>query len=151
MKKIDKALLTEMIDAAIKARGQSYSPYSGFAVGAALLSDDGCIHAGCNVENAAYPLGFCAEANAIGNMIISGGRSIRHVVVAGPNEDVCTPCGGCRQQLREFTRADDLPITVCDVDGNVLMETTLFTLLPNSFGPETVNSVREQIEKPDHD
>ena len=147
MKKIDKDTLAKLVAAAGEARKNSYSPYSGYAVGAALLADDGNIYAGCNVENAAYPLGFCAEANAIGNMAAKGGRQIVAAVIAGPNQDLCAPCGGCRQQLREFAGADDVELYLCGVDGNVLMETTIFTLLPNLFGPDVVNAVRENKGK----
>ncbi len=129
-----------LIEAAVAARGQSYSPYSGYAVGASVLADDGTIYAGCNVENAAYPLGFCAEANAIGNMIAAGGRQIVHVVVTGPGTNICTPCGGCRQQIREFASSLDTPVTICDADGAVLLETDISTLLPNSFGPENLKN-----------
>lgn len=143
MKKIDDDLLTRLIEAALAARAQSYSPYSGYPVGAAILADDGNIYSGCNVENAAYPLGFCAEANAIGNMAVAGGRRIEIAVIAGPNDEICAPCGGCRQQLREFVGADDMPILICDVDGKIILETSLFEMLPNSFGPDTVNAVRD--------
>lgn len=143
MKKIDESIKKQLIKAAIEARSNSYSPYSGYAVGAAVLADDGAIYAGCNVENAAYPLGMCAEANAIGSMAMAGGRRIVAAVVSGPNDDLCAPCGGCRQNLREFAGADDIEIYLCDSEGGVLMETSIFTLLPNSFGPDVVNAVRE--------
>jgi len=140
VKKIDETEMKTLIEAAVVARGQSYSPYSGYAVGAALLADDGTIYTGCNVENAAYPLSFCAEANAIGNMIAAGGRQIVHVVVTGPGADICTPCGGCRQQIREFASSLDTPVTICNADGAVLLETNIGTLLPNSFGPENLKN-----------
>lgn len=132
--------LEKLIAAAVGARGQSYSPYSGYAVGAAILAEDGSIYSGCNVENAAYPLGFCAEANAIGNMIMGGGKRIVHVVVSGPCSDVCTPCGGCRQQIREFTTLHETPVTICDADGAIILETDIGALLPNSFGPENLSN-----------
>ncbi len=140
VKKIDEAEMKRLIEAAVAARGQSYSPYSGYAVGASLLAEDGVVYAGCNVENAAHPLGFCAEANAIGNMIAGGARQIVHIVITGPGADICTPCGGCRQQIREFASTQDTPITLCNADGAVLMETTIGTLLPDSFGPENLNN-----------
>lgn len=147
MKKIDDAALAALTEAAISARKNSYSPYSGYAVGAAVLADDGVVYAGCNVENAAYPLGFCAEANAIGNMAMAGARRIEAVVISGPNAEVCAPCGGCRQQLREFVGAEDMPIIICDVDGQVILESSLSEMLPHSFGPDTVNAVREGGEQ----
>lgn len=144
VKKLDEAEMKTLIEAAIAARAQSYSPYSGYAVGVALLADDGTIYAGCNVENAAYPLSFCAEANAIGNMVAAGGRQIVHVVVTGPGTDICTPCGGCRQQIREFASSLDTPVTICDASGAVLLETNIGTLLPNSFGPENLKTPKLQ-------
>ena len=86
-------------------------------------------------------LGFCAEPNAIGNMVMNGGSNIVHVVVAGPGAHVCTPCGGCRQQLREFSDGGDVGITICDVSGAIVKQTSLSTLLPDSFGPENVSEV----------
>jgi cytidine deaminase len=130
-------MLDPMIDAAIAARARSYSPYSRFAVGSAVRCERGLIHAGCNVENAAYPEGVCAEAGAISAMIVSGGRRIEAVVVAGGGGTPCMPCGGCRQKLREFA-APDIPVTVVDETGTVLMVRTLADLLPDSFGSEAL-------------
>lgn len=143
----DKPLKNELIAAAIAARNNSYSPYSGYAVGSAVLAEDGTVYSGCNVENAAYPLGFCAEANAIGNMIMGGGKKIIHIVVAGPNGDICTPCGGCRQQIREFADFSESPITICDADGGIVLETNIGALLPHSFGPENLNSAETAKQK----
>ena len=94
-----------LIKAAIDAMPSAYAPYSGFHVGAALLDENGNIHQGVNVENAAYPQGNCAEASAIAAMIIEGGRRIKAVAVAGRGDLLCTPCGGCRQRIREFADA----------------------------------------------
>jgi cytidine deaminase len=132
--------LTELIKAAMDARGKAYARYSNHPVGAAILADDRNIYAGCNVENAAYPLGFCAEANAIGNMVMGQGKAIRHIVIAGPGEHLCTPCGGCRQQIREFAGKAGAPVTIVDRTGAVLLETTSVELLPHSFGPENLSS-----------
>jgi cytidine deaminase len=129
----------ELIEQAVEARSHAYARYSNHPVGVALLADDGQVYRGCNVENAAYPLGFCAEPNAIGSMVLAGGSAIKALVVAGPGHHVCTPCGGCRQQLREFNGGADFPITICDVDGKILLETTLEALLPHSFGPENLS------------
>jgi cytidine deaminase len=115
----------------------AYAPYSRFLVGAAVRTPEGAIHAGCNVENAAYPEGTCAEAGAIAAMVISGGRRIAELVVAGPEGASCTPCGGCRQKLREFA-APETPVRVVGPAGDILLETTLSALLPHSFGPETL-------------
>ncbi|WP_034474210.1 cytidine deaminase [Aestuariibacter salexigens] len=95
-----------LLDRAVQAQLHAYAPYSGFHVGAAILADNGEISAGCNVENVAYPLGQCAEATAIGNMVTGGGNSIKHIVIASPNDDFCYPCGGCRQKIKEFAGPD---------------------------------------------
>ncbi len=124
-----------LVDAAVTARGRAYAPYSRFAVGAAVLTDAGAMHAGCNVENAAYPEGTCAEAGAIAAMVLAGGRRIAELVVAGAG--VCTPCGGCRQKLREFGDATTT-VRIVDPAGAVLLRTTLADLLPHSFGPENL-------------
>jgi len=131
-----------LIDAAMKARDSAYAPYSNHPVGAAVLTKSGRIFAGCNVENAAFPLGFCAEANAIGAMVQAGGRQIVHVVVAGPGDLPCMPCGGCRQQVREFSGETARPVTICNKDGEIILETTTAELLPHSFGPENVEETR---------
>ncbi|MEL6265896.1 MAG: cytidine deaminase [Pseudomonadota bacterium] len=119
--------------AALAARENAYAPYSGFAVGAAVRDEHGRIHAGCNVENAAYPQGQCAEATAIGAMITAGGRRITAAAIAGPDHTVCSPCGGCRQRLAEFA-PPDTPVTVCG-PGGVLARYTVGGLLPAGFGP----------------
>lgn len=124
-----------LVAAALAARGRAYAPYSRFAVGAAVLTDAGAMHAGCNVENAAYPEGTCAEAGAIAAMVLAGGRRIAELVVAGAG--LCTPCGGCRQKLREFGDAATA-VRIVDPAGAVLLRTTLADLLPHSFGPENL-------------
>ena len=126
-----------LIKAAIDAMPSAYAPYSGFHVGAALLDENGNIHQGVNVENAAYPQGNCAEASAIAAMIIEGGRRIQAIAVAGRGDLLCTPCGGCRQRIREFADAET-PIIICGEDG-VRARFTLGELLPESFGPDHVN------------
>jgi len=127
---IDKALF----QAAAAIRARSYSPYSHFAVGAAILADDGQIYAGCNIENAAFPQGNCAEASAIAAMIAAGATRIRRIYVVGNGAAPVTPCGGCRQRIREFA---DLDVEVIShgIDGEPLT-CTLDYLLPHSFGPE---------------
>jgi cytidine deaminase len=126
--------LDEMLDAARAVRRHAHAPYSRFPVGAALLDEAGRIHAGCNVENAAHPQGLCAEAGALARLVAEGGRRIVAAVVVGEGVQPCTPCGGCRQKLREFAR-DDLPVIVAD-GQSVRLRTTLGALLPESFGPE---------------
>jgi len=131
---IDDADVRRLIAAATAARAQAYAPYSHFAVGAALLDAEGRVHAGANVENAAYPQGLCAEASAIAHMVLAGGRRIVAVAVVGDAPQPVTPCGGCRQKLREFG-AGDLPV-LCGDDDAVRQRYTLAELLPASFGPE---------------
>ena len=124
-----------LLAAAEAARAHAHAPYSNFHVGAAILADDGTIYAGCNVENAAYPLGNCAEASAIAAMIGGGGRRIRSIMTIGPGSAPVMPCGGCRQRIREFAELDT-PVICLGLDGGVPLETTLGELLPHSFGPE---------------
>ena len=129
----DDDLMQGLLQAARAARQRAHAPYSGFAVGAAVADDRGAIHAGCNVENAAYPEGLCAEAVAIGQMIVAGGTRIVAVVVVGAGAHAVTPCGGCRQKLREFA-GDTVPVWSADLD-TVRAHHTLGALLPASFGP----------------
>ena len=123
----------ELLALAREAAGRAYAPYSNFPVGAALRTADGRRFAGANVENAAYPQGQCAEASAIGALVAGGGGEVAEVVVAAPSSELCTPCGGCRQRLREFT-PDDAPIHLVDLE-RVRRTTSLGELLPLSFGP----------------
>lgn len=130
---VDDARLHALVQAARAARERAYAPYSKFAVGAALLDEHGRIHAGCNIENAAYPQSQCAEASAIAHLVLAGGRRIVAVAVVGEAAQPVTPCGGCRQRLREFA-ADATPIWVAD-SQQVRGRYTLGELLPASFGP----------------
>ncbi len=127
------AELDALFAAAKAAQARAHAPYSRFKVGAAILSDDGVIVSGCNVENAAYPQGACAEANAIGAMVLAGGTRIEQILVIGDGEGLCTPCGGCRQRIREFAEGAT-PVHVAGPDG-VRRSFTLDELLPESFGP----------------
>ncbi|QDH25916.1 cytidine deaminase [Neokomagataea tanensis] len=125
--------LQSLINAALAAREKAYAPYSKFSVGVALRSA-GQVFSGCNVENAAYPLGSCAEAGAISAMVMAGQANIEEIVVVG-GEMPCTPCGGCRQKLREFG-APDLKVHMVNPRGDILLQRSLSDLLPDSFGPE---------------
>ena len=131
-----------LIAAAIDAMTRAYAPYSHFAVGAALLDENGQIHCGANVENAAYPNGICAETSAIAMMVNAGASQIKRIAVAGgssgaDSEDIlCTPCGGCRQRIREFATPDTI-IIIASPDGEQ-QRFTLDALLPHSFGPENL-------------
>lgn len=129
----DETTLRQLVEAARHARQRAYAPYSRFSVGAALLDEQGRIHAGCNVENAAYPEGLCAEAVALGMMVLAGGTRIVAAAVVGDAPQAVTPCGGCRQKLREFA-SGDLPV-VCADEHAVRARHTLGELLPASFGP----------------
>ena len=91
--------LEALFAAAKAAQARAYAPYSKFRVGAAIRTPDGAIHAGCNVENAAYPQGACAEAGAIAMMALAGRRHIAEILVIGDGEGLCTPCGGCRRRI----------------------------------------------------
>jgi len=128
--------LDDMIAMARAAQQNAYAPYSDFQVGACLRADDGSLHAGANVKNAAYPQGQCAEASAIGAMIAAGARKIVEVVVIGNGDGLCTPCGGCRQRLNEFA-TPDTPVHVCGPEG-VRKTFTLGELLPGAFGPNNL-------------
>lgn len=127
-----------LVDAARQARRQAYAPYSSFFVGAAVLDENGEIHAGCNVENAAYPEGLCAEAGALSAMVLGGGRRAQAVVVVGVGPSWISPCGGCRQKLREFCDEHTPIYTANENDWGPVY--TLMQLLPESFGPEHLNT-----------
>ncbi len=131
---LSQSMLDELLAASLAARSKSHSPYSHYAVGAAILDEQGRIHAGANMENAAYPQGWCAEASALAAMVMAGGQQAKAVLVTGPGPDVVTPCGGCRQKLREFA-TPDLLIIAGDPSG-IKAQWTLDELLPHSFGPD---------------
>ena len=126
----------DLLAAATGARANAYCPYSRYAVGAAVRTNTGAIFAGTNVENAAYPVGTCAEAGAIAAMIAGGGRQIVAVLVLGPGPRPTTPCGACRQRLREFA-GPDTPVHVAGPDG-VAATFTLGSLLPEAFGSDVL-------------
>lgn len=128
--------LDDMIAVARRAMANAYAPYSRFVVGACLRAESGQLYAGCNVENAAYPLGQCAEASAIGAMVTAGDRRIVEIVVMGGGPELCTPCGGCRQKLVEFA-APETPIHICDEHG-VKRALRLDDLTPLFFGPKNL-------------
>ena len=129
MKKADE----DLIQAAREARQNAYCRYSGYSAGAAIIDDQGHLHVGCNVENAAYPLGNCAEAAAIAAMIQGGGRRIDRIAVVGGSGDAspCTPCGGCRQRIQEF--ADENTIIITMDDSKDWQRYSIAELLPASF------------------
>jgi cytidine deaminase len=112
---------------------RAYVPYSNFPVGAVLRGANGKLYGGCNVENAAYPQGCCAETSAISAMVADGERRIAEVLVMGQSGDPVSPCGGCRQRLREFSGAD-VAVHLCDASGKSA-SFTMGELLPHAFGP----------------
>jgi cytidine deaminase len=120
-----------LLEAACQIREMAYAPYSHYKVGAAILTDDGRIFSGVNVENAAYGLANCAERTAVFSAITAGAERLLAVAVC--TENAGSPCGACRQVLVEF--GGDIPVFLSDAAGNV-RQTTLYALLPDHFGPE---------------
>lgn len=121
----------DLFAAARDAMRHAHAPYSCFPVGAAILTDSGKVFAGCNVENASYPEGWCAETSAIAQMVSAGETKIAEVAVVAEKMPRITPCGGCRQRLKEFGTAGTL-VHLCDSTG-VVETVTLGDLLPKSF------------------
>lgn len=130
-----KDQLSKLEAAAKSASKRSYSPYSTFPVGAAVLTGDGKIYTGTNVENASYGLSNCAERTAIFTAVADGAESIEVVVVYTPTPEPTTPCGACRQVIREFGK-NALCVCICKSDKR--LEPQLEDLLPHSFGPESL-------------
>ena len=122
------------IAATKEAMSKAYVPYSNYPVGALIVTDNGNTYSGCNVENASFPLGNCAEASAIASMILGGEKKIKTIYVMTKNDEGGIPCGGCRQRIREFSD-ENTQIIMCSPDG-VQQRINLSELLPNSFGPE---------------
>ena len=129
--------LNQLFDHAREAATNAYAPYSQFSVGAAIRTPSGKIFAGANVENAAYPLGSCAEASAISAMISLGEREIADIAVVALQANPCYPCGGCRQRISEFA-THATRIHVIDPAGNIHTH-TIGELLPHAFGPHALN------------
>ena len=129
----------ELVDLAIEAREHAYIPYSGFAVGAALLTKEGKVYQGCNIENASYGPTNCAERTAFFKAVYEGERNFEAIAIVGgkggqPVRELCAPCGVCRQVMREFCD-DDFKIILSKGDGT-FFETTLIKMLPYSFNKE---------------
>jgi len=122
------------IAATKEAMNKAYVPYSNYPVGALIVTNEGNTYSGCNVENASYPLGNCAESSAIASMILAGEKNIKMIYVMSQNEQGGCPCGGCRQRIREFSDIDT-QVILCSPSG-VQQRLLLADLLPNSFGPE---------------
>ncbi|HEX8166768.1 MAG TPA: cytidine deaminase [Beijerinckiaceae bacterium] len=129
--------LERLFEAASIARVKAYAPYSKFRVGAALVTSGGAVFSGCNVENAAFPVGTCAEEAAIAAMVAGGsGTEIAEFLVFGEGDTLVTPCGACRQRIREFA-GPETPIHVAGPEG-VRHSFRLDELLPFSFGPDNL-------------
>ena len=125
----------ELVKKAVDALNNSYAPYSGFRVGAALLTADGKTFCGCNIENASYPAGICAERTAVGNAVSAGAREFLKIAIVGGKNgeitDYCPPCGICRQVLSELC-GEDLEILL--YNGEKVKSYPLSELLPHNFG-----------------
>ena len=131
--------LENMLSKAKAARDKAYAPYSRFHVGACIKTKNGHYYAGCNVENAAYGLTSCAESGAIANMILHGEHKIAEICVVGHTQQLLTPCGACRQRIREF--ADEHTLVHLCADNQIKKTMSLDELLPESFGPDILNVV----------
>ncbi len=127
----------DLFEAARAALTLSHSPYSKFPVGAAIRDENGRIHAGCNVENVAFPEGWCAETTAISHMIMAGGRQIMEIAVLADKLPLCAPCGGCRQKISEFA-TPQTRIWLCDAMGPQ-KSVTLAEMLPSAFTPDALD------------
>lgn len=139
--KLSRDLISELIVKAGEARAFSYSPYSGFRVGAALLTDKDEIYTGCNIENAAYSPGNCAERTAVFKAVSEGKTSFKAIaIIAGKNEitDYTSPCGICRQVLREFVNPKEFYVIMAKSENDYKIM-TLEELFPMSFGPENLD------------
>ena len=126
----------DLFEAAREAMAKAHAPYSRFPVGAAIRDTDGNIHAGANIEVISFPEGWCAETTAIGHMIMAGASRIAEGAVIAEKLDLCSPCGGCRQRLAEFSAPDTL-IHLCDAEG-VKKTVRMDELLPLAFQTETI-------------
>ena len=127
--------LDEIMEAARAAARNAYAPYSDFHVGAAVLTEGGTLHTGCNVENASYGLSTCAERNAVAAMVSADGndREIKLVAIASPDAEPCFPCGACRQVLHEFGCKE-----IVVGEGGSLRRYPFEEILPHAFGPESL-------------
>lgn len=121
----------DLFDAAIAAMSKAHAPYSRFPVGAALRTEDGRVYSGCNIENASFPEGWCAETTALGHYVMGGGGRITEIAVVAEKMDRITPCGGCRQRLAEFA-GPDAKLHLCDANG-VVETLTMADILPLGF------------------
>ena len=131
-----RAAIEQLFALAKQARENAYAPYSRFPVGASLRTETGALFSGCNVENAAYPLGVCAETSAISAMVAAGESRIAEILVLGPGPERIAPCGACRQRIAEFM-CDGGVVHLAGPAGDVL-SLPLADLLPHAFGPASL-------------
>lgn len=122
----------KMFVLALQVMKNAYAPFSNYHVGACLLSEDDQLFTGCNVENTSFGLTQCAEASAVGNLVSSGKKTIKEVLVIGSGDEFCTPCGACRQRLWELAAKPDIPIHLCNQQG-IQKTVPLNQLLPLAF------------------
>jgi cytidine deaminase len=134
---LPKTVIDQLLRAAAEVRKSAYAPYSGFQVGAAVLAG-GRIHAGCNVENSSFPMGICAERNAVAMAVAAGARRIDAIAVVGGGARPAAPCGGCRQVIAEFA-PPETPVFYATATG-APVATTIGALLPSAFGPEDLRA-----------
>lgn len=130
----DKNIVEKLYEEAMKTRENAYAPYSNFKVGACLLSNDGEIFSGCNVENASYGLSICAERNAIFSAVAKGKREFKAMLIVAQGEAPVKPCGACRQVMAEF---GDFDVYLANTKGKI-EKTKVSELLPNAFGPKNL-------------
>ena len=134
MTELSEMEIDRLVEAATSVRARARAPYSGFAVGAAVLSADGGLHLGCNVENASYGLSVCAERHAVAAAVAAGTSVLSAIAVVTDSRPPASPCGACRQVLAEF---GDFPVILANLAGDRIV-TSVGDLLPNAFTPEAL-------------
>ena len=127
-------MTSDLVESAAAAAGRAYAPYSNYRVGAAIRAASGAVYSGCNIENAAYPQGWCAEPTALSAMVMAGETRVLEVCVWADSERPCTPCGGCRQKIAEFGSADTVVLSAGP--SGLRGRWTLGELLPEAFSLE---------------
>ena len=127
----------KLVKTAIAAKKKAYAPYSKYWVGSALIDNEGRVFSGCNVENASYPAGLCAERTAIVKMVSEGGKRIKAIVVAASSEEPVFPCGMCLQVIQEF--GSDCEVIAISKNGKKIEKASMRTLFPFAFDPEKLN------------
>ncbi len=140
IKRMDQTQIDRLVAAATEVRNRAHAPYSGYMVGAAVLTTDGRVFAGCNVENASYGLSVCAERHAIAAAVAAGCRDFAGVAVVTQSDPPASPCGACRQVLAEF---GDFPVILAGLDG-CQESTTVRALLPLAFDPATLSAASKK-------